>query len=64
MAAKPVEKPVEKPAEKPTKFTFGSTGSGAAFTYVEPEYFDWAEDDEQRSPVSSPFFEDGCIHIR
>jgi len=46
-------KPAEKPPTKPTKFTFGSTGSGAAFTYEsmpEPEYFDWAEDAEQQSP--------------
>ena len=61
MAAKPAEKPAEKPPSKPTKFTFGTTGSGAAFTYdadsypalepmPEPEHFDWAEDAEQQSP--------------
>ena len=58
MAAKPATKPKVK---MPSKFTFGTTGSGAAFTYMEePEYFDWAEEDD--SPVSSPFFEDGCVN--
>ena len=65
MAAKPAPKPKELPkATMPRKFTFGTTGSGAAFTYMEePEHFDWAEeDDSQYSPVSSPFFEDGCVN--
>ena len=66
MAAKPATKPKELPkANMPSKFTFGTTGSGAAFTYIEePEHFDWGEEtDSQYSPVSSPFFEDGCVEF-
>ena len=36
----------QKEPELPKKFTFGTTGSKAAFQYVEPQHFDWAEDDE------------------
>lgn len=60
MAAKPATKPKElTKAKMPTKFTFGSTGSGAAFTYPdplpEPEHFDWAEEvDTHFSPSPSP----------
>ena len=57
MAAKPAPKPKELPkATMPRKFTFGTTGSGAAFTYMEePEHFDWAEEVEtQFSPSPSP----------
>ena len=44
VAAKaPVKK---KEPELPKKFTFGTKGSKAAFQYVEPQHFDWAEDDE------------------
>lgn len=59
MAAKPATNPKEPPKAKlPSKFTFGTTGSGATFTYMEePEHFDWAEEaDSQYTPVSSPFF--------
>jgi len=53
MASKPAAKPKTPPKPKmPTKFTFGTVGSGAAFTYVEPEQFDWAEEaDTHFSPV-------------
>lgn len=60
MAAKPAPKPKELPkAKMPTKFTFGTTGSGAAFTYPEalpePEHFDWAEEVETNfAPSPSP----------
>ena len=60
MAAKPAPKPKELPkAKMPSKFTFGTVGSGAAFTYPEtlpePEHFDWAEEvDTQFSPSPSP----------
>ena len=48
VAAKaPVKK---KEPELPKKFTFGTKGSKAAFQYeevpLEPQHFDWAEDDE------------------
>lgn len=36
----------QKEPELPNKFTFGTTGSKAVFQYLEPQQFDWAEDDE------------------
>lgn len=40
----------QKEPELPKKFTFGTKGSKAAFQYeevpLEPQHFDWAEDDE------------------
>ena len=60
MAAKPPAKPA---AKSDAEFTFGTVGSAAAFTYPDTEHFDWAEEsDTQYTPVSSPFFEDGCVN--
>lgn len=41
VAAKPAQT-ATKPPSSPKTFTFGTTSSGAAFTF-EPEHFDWAE---------------------
>jgi hypothetical protein len=61
MAAKPAHKPKELPkAKMPSKFTFGSVGTGAAFTYMEePEHFDWAEEADSPQPSHGDEADDG-----